>query len=67
LICKKYSQVEGIDFEDIFSLVARMEEIRMFLAFHAHENFKFYQTNFKLAFLNGDLEEKLYIEQLDGF
>lgn len=66
LVCKKYSQVEGIDFEQTFALVARMEAIHMFLAFSAYKNFKVYQMDVKTTFLNGDVE-KVYIEQPNGF
>jgi hypothetical protein len=58
LVCKGYAQVEGIDFEETFSLVARLEAIRMFLAFACFKNFKVYQMDVKSAFLNGNLEEK---------
>ena len=67
LVCKGYAQVEGIDFEETFSPVARLEAIRMFLAFACFKNFKVYQTDLKWTFLNGNLEEEVYIEQLEGF
>lgn len=67
LVCKGYSQVEDIDFEENFPPVARMEAIIMFLAFLAYENFKAYQMDVKLAFLNGELQEEVYIEKSDGF
>lgn len=66
-MCKGYSQVEGIDFEDIFALVARMEAIGMFLAFAAYKYFKFYQMDVKFSFLNEELEEEVCMEQLEGF
>jgi hypothetical protein len=67
LVCKGYAQVEGIDFEKTFSPVAILEAIRMFLAFACFKNFKIYQMDVKLAFLNGNLEEEVYIEQPEGF
>ena len=67
LMCKGYAQQEGIDFEETFSLVARLEAIRMFLAFSSFQQFKFYHMDLKYAFLNGDLEEEVYIEQAEGF
>lgn len=67
LVCKGYSQLEGIEFEGTFSLVARMKAIHMFLTFSAYKNFKVYQVDVKLAFLNVDLEEEVYIEQPNGF
>jgi hypothetical protein len=66
LVCKGYAQVEGIDFEETFSLVARLESIKMFLAFVCFTNFKIYQIDVKSAFLNGNLEEEVYIEQPEG-
>jgi hypothetical protein len=57
LVCKRYSQVEGIDFEENFTPVSRLEAIRMFLAFACFRNFKSYQMDVKSAFLNGTLEE----------
>jgi hypothetical protein len=57
LFCKGYSQVEGIDFEEIFSPVERLEAIRMFLAFACLRNFKIYKMDVKSTFLNGTLEE----------
>ena len=57
LVCKEYAQVEGVEFEETFALVARIESIRMFLAFACYKNFKVYQMDVKSAFLNGELEE----------
>jgi hypothetical protein len=67
LVCKGYSQVEGIDFEGTFTPVARLEAIRMFLAFACFRNFKIYQMDVKSTFLNGTLEAEVYIEKLEGF
>jgi len=67
LVCKGYSQVEGVDFEETFAPVARIEVVRLFIAFSAFKDFKVYQMDVKSAFLNGDLEEEVYIEQPDGF
>ena len=67
LVCKGYAQVEGIDFEDNFSPVARMEAIRMILAYACSKEIKVYQMDVKSAFLNGELEEEVYIEQPEGF
>jgi hypothetical protein len=67
LVWKGYAQVEGIDFEEIFSLVARLEVIRMFLTFPCFKNFKIYHMDVKSTFLNGTLEEEVYVEQLEGF
>jgi hypothetical protein len=62
LVCKGYAQVEGVDYEKTFAPVARLEAIRMFLAFSSYRKFKVYQMDVKSAFLNGNLEEEVYIE-----
>ena len=62
LICKGYSQQEGIDYEETYAPVARMEAIRMFLAYATNKNLKVYQMDVKSAFMNGELEEEVYIE-----
>ena len=67
LVCKGYAQVEGIDFEETFTTMARLEAIRMFLAFASYKKLKVYQMDVKLAFLNGYLEEEVYTEQPEGF
>ena len=60
LVCKGYAQVEGIDFEETYAPVARLEAIRSFSALSCHKNFKLYQMDVKSAFLNGKIEECLY-------
>ena len=67
LVYKGYAQVEGQDFDETFAPVARLESIRMFLAYSCHKNFKVYQMDVKSTFLNGDLEEEVYMEQPEGF
>ena len=67
LVCKGYPQVEGIDFEETFAPMARLEAIMMFLAFACYKNFKVYQMDVKYVFLNGEIEEEVYIEQPEGF
>ena len=67
LVCKGYAQIEGIEFEETFAPVARLEAIRMFLAFACYKNFKVYQMDVKSMFLNGELEEEVYVEQPEGF
>eukprot|EP00253_Pinus_taeda_P026336 PITA_26336 len=67
LVCKGYSQIEGIDFEETFAPLARMEAIRMFLAFAFSKGFKIYQMDVKSTFLNGELKEEVYMEQPEGF
>nr|GEZ74616.1 retrovirus-related Pol polyprotein from transposon TNT 1-94 [Tanacetum cinerariifolium] len=67
LVARCYRQEEGIDFEESFALVARFEAIRIFLAFFAHMNMIVYQLDVKTAFLNGNLQEEVYVSQPDGF
>eukprot|EP00253_Pinus_taeda_P026342 PITA_26342 len=67
LVCKGYVQQEGINFEETFAPVARLEAIRILLALSSFQKFKVFQMDIKFAFLNGDLNEEVYIEQPDGF
>ncbi|GJY90514.1 retrovirus-related pol polyprotein from transposon TNT 1-94 [Tanacetum coccineum] len=62
-----YHQEEGIDFEESFAPVARLDAIRIFLAYAAHMNMIVYQMDVKTAFLNGILREEVYVSQPDGF
>nr|GEU29006.1 retrovirus-related Pol polyprotein from transposon TNT 1-94 [Tanacetum cinerariifolium] len=67
LVARGYRQDDGIDFEESFALVARLEAIRIFLAYAAHKNMVVYQMDVKTAFLNGNLREEVYVSQSDGF
>jgi hypothetical protein len=67
LVCKGYAQVEGVNYKETFAPVARLEAIRMFLAFSSYRKFKVYQMDVKSTFINGNLEEEVYIEQPEGF
>ncbi|GJV13344.1 retrovirus-related pol polyprotein from transposon TNT 1-94 [Tanacetum coccineum] len=67
LVACGYRQEEGINFEESFAPVARLEAIRIFLAFAAHMNMVVYQMDVKTAFLNGNLREEVYVSQPDGF
>nr|GEZ64845.1 hypothetical protein [Tanacetum cinerariifolium] len=67
LVARGYRQEEGIDFEESFALVARLEAIRIFLAYAAHMNMVVYQMDAKTAFLNGNLQEEVYVSQPNGF
>ena len=67
LVAQDYTQVEGIDFDETFALVARLESIRILLAIASDLNFKLYQMDVKSAFLNGMLQEEIYVEQPKGF
>nr|GEY48574.1 retrovirus-related Pol polyprotein from transposon TNT 1-94 [Tanacetum cinerariifolium] len=62
-----YSQQEGIDYDETFSPVARIEAIRFFLAYAAHKDFTVFQMDVKTAFLNGILKEEVYVGQPPGF
>nr|GEW05834.1 ribonuclease H-like domain-containing protein [Tanacetum cinerariifolium] len=66
-IAKGYAQEEGIDFEESFALVARLEAVRIFIAYAAHKSFLIFQMDVKTAFLNGPLKEEVYVAQPDGF
>nr|GEY72539.1 retrovirus-related Pol polyprotein from transposon TNT 1-94 [Tanacetum cinerariifolium] len=63
----KFERLEGIDFEESFAPVARLEAIRIFLAYATHKNMVVYQMDVKTAFLNGNLREEVYVSQPDGF
>ena len=65
LVCKGYAQKEGIYYGETFSLVARLG-VRTFLAYSTYKGFKVYQMDFKSRFLNGILEEEVYIEWPEG-
>ena len=66
LVAQGYTQVEGIDFDETFASVARLESIRMLLAITSYLNFKLYQMDDKSAFLNGMLQEEVSVEQPKG-
>ena len=67
LVAQGYRQEEGIDFDESFAPVARLEAIRIFLAFASFKNFKVFQMDVKSAFLNDILNEEVYVEQPPGF
>nr|GEW28709.1 hypothetical protein [Tanacetum cinerariifolium] len=67
LVVRGYRQEEGIDFEESFDPVARMEAIRIFLAYVAHKSFTVFQMDVKTAFLHGSLKEDVYVCQPEGF
>ncbi|GKC01433.1 retrovirus-related pol polyprotein from transposon TNT 1-94, partial [Tanacetum coccineum] len=67
LVAHGYRQEEGIDFEESFAPVARLDAIRIFLAYAAHMNMIVYQMDVKTTFLNGILREEVYVSQPDGF
>ncbi|GJY82628.1 retrovirus-related pol polyprotein from transposon TNT 1-94 [Tanacetum coccineum] len=67
LVAKGYAQEEGIDFEESFAPVTRLEEVQIFVAYAAHKSFLIYQMDVKTDFLNGLLKEEDYVSQPDGF
>ncbi|KAI3697255.1 hypothetical protein L6452_30136 [Arctium lappa] len=67
LVAQGYTQEEGIDYEEVFAPVARIEAIRLFLAYASYMNFKVYQMDVKSAFLYGSIEEEVYGCQPPGF
>jgi hypothetical protein len=67
LVAKGYAQVAGLDFEETFAPVARLESIRILLAYVVHHSFRLFQMDVKIAFLNGPIEEEVYVEQPPGF
>jgi hypothetical protein len=67
LVAKGYSQVEGLDFDETYVPVARLESIRILLAYATYHGFKLYQMDVKSAFLNGPIKEEVYVEQPLGF
>jgi hypothetical protein len=66
-VAKGYAQVIGLDFEETFAPVARLESIRILLAYAAHHSFKLFQMDVKSIFLNGPIKEEVYVEQSPGF
>ncbi|GJZ59111.1 retrovirus-related pol polyprotein from transposon TNT 1-94 [Tanacetum coccineum] len=67
LVAQGFKQEEGIDFEESFTPVARIEAIRIFVANAANKNMMIFQMDFKMAFLNGKLKEEVYVSQPKGF
>jgi hypothetical protein len=67
LVAQGFSQKEVIDYEETFAPVAYLEAIRILLSFSAAKGFRLYQMDVKSAFLNGFLEEEVYVRQPPGF
>ena len=67
LVVKGYNQQEGIDYNETFAPVARLEAIRLLIAYAAHKKIKLFQMDVKTAFLNGYLQEEVFVEQTPGF
>ena len=67
LVAKGYTQKEGFDYEETFSPVAMIKSIRILLSIVAHMDYEIWQMDVNTAFLNGSLEETIYMVQLEGF
>ncbi|KAI3681393.1 hypothetical protein L6452_36188 [Arctium lappa] len=67
LVAMGYCQEEGVDYEETFASVARLEAIRIFLAFADHRGFEVFQMDVKSAFLNGKIQEEVYVQKPPGF
>jgi hypothetical protein len=67
LVVKGYAQRYGVDYDEVFAPVARMEAVRLLLALAAHEGWEVHHMDVKTAFLNGDLQEEVFVEQAPGF
>ena len=67
LFVKGYSQRAGIDYDEVFAPVARLETIRLLISLSAQNGWRIYQMDVKSAFLNGFLKEEVYIEQPKGY
>ena len=67
LVAKGYTQKEGVDYEETFSPVAMLKSIRILLSMAASLDYEIWQMDVKTVFLNGNLDEEIYMSQLEGF
>jgi hypothetical protein len=67
LVVKGYAQRDGIDYDEVFTLVARLDSVCLLIALVVHEGWEVQHMDIKLAFLNSDLQEEVYVEELVGF
>jgi hypothetical protein len=67
LVAKRYAQREGVDFDEVFAPVARIETVRLLIALAAQHGWQVHRMDIKSAFLNGDLREEVYVQQPPGF
>ena len=67
MVAKGYTQSQGIDFEETFSLVAMLKSIQILLAIAIYYDYQIWKTDVKTTFVNGDIKDDIYIEQSEGF
>ena len=67
IVAKSYVQKQGVDFEEVFAPVARLEFVRLLLAIATHNSWEVHHMDVKSAFLNGELKETVYVRQPSGF
>jgi hypothetical protein len=67
LVMKGFKQIQGVDYDETFSPIAMLKSIRILLAIAAYFNYEILQVDIKTAFLNGNIEEELYMVQPEGF
>lgn len=67
LVAKGYVQKQGVDYEEVFAPMTRIETVRVLLALAAHFGWEVHHMDVKLAFLNGDLTEEVYVNQPEGY
>ena len=67
LVAKGYVQEQGVDFEEVFAPITRMESVRLVIALVAQESWRLHHMDVKSAFLNGELKEEVYVKQPPGY
>src|SRR3954468_14409465 len=67
LVAKGFRQIKGVDYDETFSPLAKLKSVRIMLAFAAYYDYEIWQMDVKTTFLNGDIDEELYMMQPKGF